>query len=198
MKTQRTSCADCVCVVAHSCPTLCDLIDCSPPGSPIHGIIQATILWQVAIPFSRGSSYPTDRTWVSCTVGRFFTVWAIRKPSQSKLQSVQSKNWLTFWRVFIINGCWILSKAFSASIEIIIWLLSFILIMWCITLIDLQTLKNPCIPVIKPTWSWCMIFLICCWNLFDRILLRIFCIYVHPWYWPEVFFFCGIFVRFWY
>ena len=37
--------------------------------------------------------------------------------------------------------------------------------------IDLQILKNPCIPGIKPTWSWCMIFLICCWILFARILL---------------------------
>ena len=57
-----------------------------------------------------------------------------------------------FWKVFIINGCWILSKASSASIEIIIWLLSFNLLMWYIMLIDL---KNPCIPGIKPTWSWC-------------------------------------------
>ena len=38
-------------------------------------------------------------------------------------------------------------------IEIIIWLLSFNLLMWCITLIDLWILKNPCIPGIKPTWS---------------------------------------------
>ena len=50
----------------------------------------------------------------------------------------------------------------------------FNLLMWCITLIDLWILKNPCIPGIKPTWSWCMIFLICCWILFARILLRIF------------------------
>ena len=42
------------------------------------------------------------------------------------------------------------------------------------TLIDLQILKNPCIPGIKPTWSWCMIFLICCCIVFARILLRIF------------------------
>ena len=77
-------------------------------------------------------------------------------------------------RVFIINGCWILSKAFSASIEIIIWLLFFNLLMWCIILIDLQILKNPFIPGVKPPWSWCMIFLICCWILFTRILLRIF------------------------
>ena len=59
-------------------------------------------------------------------------------------------------------------------IEIIIWLLSINLSMWCITLIDLQILKNPCIPGIKPTWSWCMIFLMCCWILIARILLRIF------------------------
>ena len=66
-----------------------------------------------------------------------------------------------YWRVFIINGCWIFSKAFSASIEIIIWLLFFNLLMWYITLIDLWILKNPCIPGIKSTWSWCMIFLMC-------------------------------------
>ena len=79
-----------------------------------------------------------------------------------------------FWRVLIINGCWILSMAYTASIEIIIWFLSFNLLMWCITLIDLWILKNPCIPGIKPTYSWSMIFLICCWILFARILLRIF------------------------
>ena len=65
--------------------------------------------------------------------------------------------WRLFFFFFIINGCWILSKAFSASIEIVIWFLSFNLLMWCITLFDLQILKNPCIPGIKPTWSWCMI-----------------------------------------
>ena len=46
-----------------------------------------------------------------------------------------------FWRVFIINGCWILSKAFSASIEIIIWLLFFNLLMWYITLIEMWIFK---------------------------------------------------------
>ena len=42
--------------VTQSCPTLCDPVDCSPPGSSIHGILQATILEWVAISFSRGSS----------------------------------------------------------------------------------------------------------------------------------------------
>ena len=47
-----------VCLVAQSCPTLCDPLDYSPPGSSIHGILQARILEWVAIPFSRGSSQP--------------------------------------------------------------------------------------------------------------------------------------------
>ena len=74
-----------------------------------------------------------------------------------------------FWRVFSMNGCWILSKAFPACIEIIIWFLSFNLLIWCITLIDLHILKNPCIPGINPTWSWSMSFLMCCWILFAKI-----------------------------
>ena len=59
--------------VTQSCPTLCDSTDCSPPGSSIHGILQARILEQVAISFSRGSSWPRDRSQVSCTEGWFFT-----------------------------------------------------------------------------------------------------------------------------
>ena len=51
-------------------------MDCSPPGSSVHGIIQASILEWAAIPFSRGSSQPRDQTWVSHTAGRFFTIWA--------------------------------------------------------------------------------------------------------------------------
>ena len=48
-----------------------------------------------------------------------------------------------FWRVFfIMNKCWILSKAFSASIEMIIWFLPINFLMWCVTLIDLQILKK--------------------------------------------------------
>ena len=46
--------------------TLCNSIDCSPPGSSVNGIFQARILEQVAISFSRGSSGPRDRTRVSC------------------------------------------------------------------------------------------------------------------------------------
>ena len=56
----------CGCVlVAQSCPTLCDPVDCSPPGSSVHEIFQARVLEWVAISYSRGSSQPRDRTWVS-------------------------------------------------------------------------------------------------------------------------------------
>ena len=62
--------------VAQSCLTLCDPMDCSLPGSS-HGIFHARVLEWVAISFSRGSSPPGDRTWVSCIVGRHCTIWAI-------------------------------------------------------------------------------------------------------------------------
>ena len=66
-------------LVAQSCPTLCVHIDCNPPGSSVHhGILQARILEWVAIPFSRGSSWPRDQTQVSCSADRFFTISAIR------------------------------------------------------------------------------------------------------------------------
>ena len=54
-------------------------MDCSPPGSSVHGILQARILEQVAIPFSKGSSQPRDQTQVSCIAGGFFTIWATRE-----------------------------------------------------------------------------------------------------------------------
>ena len=60
--------------VTQSCLTLCDPMDCSPPGSAAHGILQARILEWVAVPFSR------DQTQVSCIAGRFFTERAIGKP----------------------------------------------------------------------------------------------------------------------
>ena len=58
-------------LVAHLCLTLCDPMDCSLPGSSVHGILQARILEWVAIPFSRGSSRTGDQTPVSHIAGRF-------------------------------------------------------------------------------------------------------------------------------
>ena len=66
-------------LVAQSCLALCNPMDWGPPGSSVHGILQARILEWVAISFSRGPSRPRDRTQVSCITGGFFTVWVTRE-----------------------------------------------------------------------------------------------------------------------
>ena len=66
-------------LVTRSCLALCDPMDCSLPGSSVHGILQARILEWVAMPFSRGSSWPRNWTQVSRIGGRFFTIWATRE-----------------------------------------------------------------------------------------------------------------------
>ena len=60
--------------VAQACPALCDPVDCSLPGSSVHGILQARVLEWVAISFSRGPSQARDRAWVSLIAGRLFSV----------------------------------------------------------------------------------------------------------------------------
>ena len=67
-----------------------------------------------------------------------------------------------------------------------------------ITLIDLWILKNPCIPGINPTWSWCMILLMYGWVQFASILLKIFVPIFIGILACNFIFFCGIFVWFWY
>ena len=95
-----------------------------------------------------------------------------------------------FWRGFflIINGCWILSKAFSASVNHTV--LSFNLLMGCITLIDLWILKKSLHP-------WDKAHLVMMYDLFNMLMdsvcsnfVKDFCIYVRQWYWHVVFFFC--------
>ena len=71
-------------LVTKSCLTVCNSMDCSPLGSSVHGISQARILEWVAIPFSRGSSWPRDRTQVFCIAGGFFTGWATQGSPSSE------------------------------------------------------------------------------------------------------------------
>ena len=63
----------------QSCPTPCDPMDCGPSGSSVHRILQAGILEWIAMPSSRGSSWPRDWTQLSYFAGRFFTIWATRE-----------------------------------------------------------------------------------------------------------------------
>ena len=96
--------------IAQSCLTLCDLMDCSLPGSSIQWIFQTRILEWVSISFSRGSSQPKDWTWVSCTAGRLFTIWATREanPKQKKIISGMLRLFLcqlqvTGWILYILR-----------------------------------------------------------------------------------------------
>ena len=62
--------------IAQLCLTVCDLLDCSLPGSSVHGIFQAGVRSGLPFPSPGESSRPTDRTRVSHIAGRCFTVWA--------------------------------------------------------------------------------------------------------------------------
>ena len=67
----------CSMLVSQSCPTLCDLVYRSLPGSSVYGILQARVLEWVVTPFSRGSFQPRDWTQVSHITGTLFTTWVI-------------------------------------------------------------------------------------------------------------------------
>ena len=73
----------CACSVTQSCLTLSDPVDYSPPGPSVHGSLQARILEWVAMLFSRGSSQPRGRPWVSCIsclAGKLFATKSREKP----------------------------------------------------------------------------------------------------------------------
>ena len=88
-------------------------MDCSPPGSSVPGILQARILEWVAIPFSKGSSQLQNRAWVSCTVGRLFTVWVTREaPELSKPFRAECTRYSFFYLqihqiIKCASGCWV-------------------------------------------------------------------------------------------
>ena len=71
-------------LVTQSSLNLCNPMDCSLPGSSVHGLLKARILEWVAVPFSKGSSWPRDWTQVSCIVSRCFTIWTTREAHQCK------------------------------------------------------------------------------------------------------------------
>ena len=88
-------------LITQLCLTLGDPKDCSPPGSSVHGILQARILEWVAIPLSRGSSWPRDRTQVSHIAGRFLTMWATREANAIEKNKTSQGKWkqgLPFYR----------------------------------------------------------------------------------------------------
>ena len=95
--------------VAQSYPTLCDPMNCSLPGSSVHGIFQARSLEWAAISFSRGSSPPRDGNLVSRIEGRCFTVWATREvhlytspnfySSKQRIKIFESRHEFKTWKL---------------------------------------------------------------------------------------------------
>ena len=90
-------------LVVQSCPTLCDPMDCSPPGSSVRGILQARILQWVANPFSRVSSLPTDGSFTellkTANCGQFSV--NISKPGITKGQHWHNTKWEFF---IVVSG----------------------------------------------------------------------------------------------
>ena len=96
----------------------------------------------------------------------------------------------TFWRVLgflIINWYWILSKAFSASIEMIIWNLFFCLLMWCITLKRIVDIEESLHPWDKSHLIMVNNSINVFLDLFYYYFVEDFCVYVHQWYWLVIF-----------
>ena len=101
----------------QSCLILCDPMDCSPPDSSVHGILQVRILDRVAISFCRGSSPPRNRTQVSWTAGKFFPIWATREATREAIYiwvvlrsyfTLYGQNFLFSWEphILISNILW--------------------------------------------------------------------------------------------
>ena len=94
--------------VAQSCPTLCDPMDCNPPGSSIHGIFQARVLELVAISFSRASSWPSNQTWVPHIASRCSTIWATREAPRKPITKAKT-----------LESCLMVSYHCATSIKLI-------------------------------------------------------------------------------
>ena len=128
----------------------------------VHCIGDAIQLSHPLMPFSPASlnlsQYQGLFQWVSCS-----------------LLIILSSLYSCWWEFLIINECWILSNIFLCIFcDDHVVLPFFLLLMWCITLIDLHMLNHPCDHGMSPTWSWFMILFKHYWIWFANILLRIF------------------------
>ena len=107
-----------------------DRVDCSPPGPSAHGIFQARIVEWFAIPFSRGFSWPRDRTHVSCIASNFFTTEPPGNPIRDKgiqqILQVKKKLFVLFCK---------LDKNCSLSFKLVeqsAWTFFFFLVCWLV------------------------------------------------------------------
>ena len=144
----------CLCLITQSCWTLCNPMDCSPPGSSVHGIFHARILEWVAISYSRGSSQPRDWihiSYVSCNGRWILYHWAIWE-AQSSLyfSSVQSLS-----RVWLFATLW--TRARQASLSITgVYSNSCPLSQWCHPTISSSVVPFSCLQTFPASGSFQM------------------------------------------
>ena len=136
----------------------CNPMDCSPPGSSAHRILQARILEWVVISFSTGSSWPRDQTGGSCIAGRFFTVWTSKEAHNIY---IQQPYWLYCWNIpwkqlFLTTSTFTVPGRHCLGIHLP-------LISWGKTLV-VKSMKTEASPVVWPwesylTSLWALVFL---------------------------------------
>ena len=106
----------------QQCPTLCDPMCFNPPGSSVHGILQATILEWVAMPSSRGSSWPRYQTcipYISCTGRRVLHHWATWEvPINTQLVLTRHNTSPTLHCYCVLASCLTLIPLFSMLSQI--------------------------------------------------------------------------------
>ena len=149
-------------LVAQSCPTLCDPIHCSPPGSSVHGLLQARIVEWVPFPFFRRYSQLREWTWVSCIAGRFFTMWATREYRYKwcvLFLLYFSSNLFSMFTTWLLRladpWCNVVGHHFLCGI---VSLSTFMELVW----------KS---RWLKIRWCYCVIIIMCVsWNLKSRII----------------------------
>ena len=148
--TNEIACA--VFLVAQLCPTLCDPMDCSPPGSSVHGILQARILEWAAV--SRGSSRSRDRTQVSHVAGGFFTIWTTM---EAPWDWIPFHMFMAFWICSSVKVPFINSLACSSDV--------------CLFSVDFEgfSLCSGCWS--SASWMWYNISLHCVAYLFAFVIV---------------------------
>ena len=118
-----------------------------------HGILQARILEWVAIPFSRGSSWHRDQTWVFCIAGRFFTIWATREAPSPQEKWSCAKMPLDVYSWWGFNTCCCVNKIFPSSLRaesILEFLAPVLCLEWTVMLLLLRSGVNGPSPC---TWA---------------------------------------------
>ena len=105
------------CSGAQSCLTLCDPMDCSPPGSSVHGNLQARIQEWFPISFSRGSSQPRDQTHILCIVSWILNHWATREATIKNHNTCETSVLLLFFQSSLNNANPSASQVSSADLQ---------------------------------------------------------------------------------